>query len=61
VSGRTVLTPGGQARADLLISDRMVGSIGPGLAGSGGRLDASGCYVPPGGVDPHAPLICYAG
>jgi len=57
VTGGMVLTPHGQVRADLHIADGKVEAIGGGPAGSGGTLDATGCYVLPGGVDPHAHLM----
>jgi dihydropyrimidinase len=77
VTGGTVITPGGPARADVLIDGGAIAAIGddggtiaaneahggtiaPNEAhgGPGGqRLDASGCYVLPGGVDPHCHLM----
>jgi dihydropyrimidinase len=61
VVGGTVVTPDGLRRADVLISDGKIAAIGePGLAGRTGldaRLDAEGCYVLPGGVDPHCHLM----
>jgi dihydropyrimidinase len=62
VVGGTVVTPEGLRRADVLISDGKIAAIGePGSAGRTGldaaRLDAGGCYVLPGGVDPHCHLM----
>jgi dihydropyrimidinase len=78
VTGGTVITPGGPARADVLIGDRgtiaAIGDHGGAIATTGDsrdaiaatgdhgdpggqRLDASGCYVLPGGVDPHCHLM----
>jgi dihydropyrimidinase len=67
VTGGTVITPGGPARVDLLIDGGTIAAIGDGggtivasgdHGGPGGqRLDASGCYVLPGGVDPHCHLM----
>ena len=67
VTGGTVITPGGPARADLLIDGGTIAAIGDeggtiaaneDHGGPGGqRLDASGCYVLPGGVDPHCHLM----
>ncbi len=56
VTGGTVVTPAGERRADVLIQDRKI--IALGAAGRAGqRVDASGCYVLPGGVDPHCHLM----
>ena len=67
VTGGTVITPGGPARADVLIDGGTIAAIGDhggtiaamgDQADPGGqRLDASGCYVLPGGVDPHCHLM----
>jgi dihydropyrimidinase len=67
VTGGTVITPGGPARADIVIDGGTIAAIGDGggtvaanedHCGPGGhRLDASGCYVLPGGVDPHCHLM----
>jgi dihydropyrimidinase len=68
VTGGTVITPGGAVRADVLIDDggtiAAIGDRGDATAamrdhgGPGGqRLDASGCCVLPGGVDPHCHLM----
>jgi dihydropyrimidinase len=67
VTGGTVITPAGPARADVLIDGGTIAAVGDEGAtiaanedhgGPGGqRLDASGCYVLPGGVDPHCHLM----
>jgi dihydropyrimidinase len=61
VVGGTVVTPEGVHQADVLISDGKIAAIAePGSAGRTGidaRLDAEGCYVLPGGVDPHCHLM----
>jgi dihydropyrimidinase len=67
VTGGTVITPGGPTRADVLIDGGTIAAIGDeggtiaangDHGGPGGRrLDASGCYVLPGGVDPHCHLM----
>jgi dihydropyrimidinase len=55
VTGGTVVTPYGTRQADVLIRDGTIIA----LAGAGAapaateRLDATGCFVLPGGVDPH--------
>ena len=57
VTGGTVITPGGAARADVLIDGGTIAAIGDHGDPGGQRLDASGCYVLPGGVDPHCHLM----
>jgi dihydropyrimidinase len=59
VTGGTVVTPDAVRRADVLISDGKVAAIAE--AGSGPGLDAAGCYVMPGGVDPHCHLMSQVG
>lgn len=61
VSGGTVLTPGGAVRSDVLIRDGTVEALGASPPGTGGNLDATGFYVLPGGVDPHAHLMAAPG
>ncbi len=56
VTGGTVVGPAGLERADVLIGDdgTVTDVVAPGRPGAGGHVvDASGCYVLPGGVDPH--------
>jgi dihydropyrimidinase len=57
VTGGTVVTPGGLVRADVHIRDGKVAAAGDHAAADGPRLDAEGCYVLPGGVDPHCHLM----
>jgi dihydropyrimidinase len=57
VTGGTVITPGGPVRADVLIDGGTIAAIGDHDDPGGQRLDASGCYVLPGGVDPHCHLM----
>ena len=57
VTSGTVITPGGLARADVLIDRGTIAAIGDHGDPGGQRLDASGCYVLPGGVDPHCHLM----
>ena len=53
----TVVTAAGISRADVAIEDGRVAMIGADLEGAGARIiDASGCYVIPGGVDVHTHL-----
>ena len=55
VTGGTVVTPDGTKRADVLIRDgTIIALTAAGAAPAGAeRLDATGCFVLPGGVDPH--------
>lgn len=61
VIGGTMITQDGPVRADLLIADGKVAAVGEDRAGSGQPLDASGCWVLPGGVDPHCHLMAGIG
>ncbi len=51
----TLVAPGGTCRGDLGVSGEQIAALGSGLRGSH-ELDASGCYVLPGAVDPHVHL-----
>jgi dihydropyrimidinase len=57
VVGGTVVIPDGERRADVLIRDGKIAAIGQAGQAAGQRFDASGCYVLPGGVDPHCHLM----
>jgi dihydropyrimidinase len=63
VAGGTVVTPDGVRPADVLIRDGKVAAITPAgsAAGRPDALSAAGCYVLPGGVDPHCHLMAQAG
>jgi dihydropyrimidinase len=53
----TVVTASGVAKADVALAAGKIAAIAPGLDGSGARIiDASNCYVMPGGVDVHTHL-----
>jgi dihydropyrimidinase len=57
ISGGRVVTPGGVVDADLVVNGASIdGLVSPGIV-SGARIDARGCYVLPGGVDPHVHLL----
>lgn len=58
VRGGTIVTADGRRRADLLCVDGRVAAIGAGLEAPAGSevIDAGGCYVMPGGIDPHTHL-----
>ncbi len=59
VTGGTVVTPVGPLPADVVIEDGRVAALArPGRApAAAGRLDATGCLVLPGGVDPHCHIM----
>jgi dihydropyrimidinase len=57
VTGGTVLTSEGLRRADVIIRGGKIAGLGVAGHGSGQRIDAAGCYVLPGGVDPHCHLM----
>ena len=64
VVGGTVVTPDGARRADLLIRDGRIAAVGSrrdGWPGVDREIDSSGCYVLPGGVDPHCHLMAAPG
>jgi dihydropyrimidinase len=51
----TIVTADLSYRSDVLIENGTIAAIGPGLKGDT-TLDATGCYVMPGGIDPHTHL-----
>jgi dihydropyrimidinase len=55
IKNGTVVTHDLTYKADVLIEGGRIAAIGPGLAGDE-VLDATGCYVMPGGIDPHTHL-----
>lgn len=55
VKGGTIVTADLTYKADVLIEGGRITAIGPDLKGDE-VLDASGCYVMPGGIDPHTHL-----
>src|SRR5713226_7493339 len=57
VVGGTVLTPEGPRQADVLIADGKIAAVGDAGPGTGHVVDAAGCQVLPGGVDPHCHLM----
>jgi dihydropyrimidinase len=57
VTGGTVVTPAGPVATDLWIRHGKIAAAGDHAIVSGEHLDASGCYVLPGGVDPHCHLM----
>ncbi|MTH59917.1 dihydropyrimidinase [Paracoccus litorisediminis] len=55
IKGGTIVTADLSYKADVLIDGGRIVAIGEGLVGEK-VLDASGCYVMPGGIDPHTHL-----
>jgi len=55
IANGTIVTADLTYKADVLIEDGQIIAIGRGLKGDE-VLDATGCYVMPGGIDPHTHL-----
>lgn len=55
IKGGTVVTADLTYKADVKIEGDVIVEIGPNLTGDE-VLDASGCYIMPGGIDPHTHL-----
>ena len=55
IKGGTIVTADRTYKADVLIEGDTIKAIGTGLSGDK-VVDASGCYVMPGGIDPHTHL-----
>ena len=55
IKGGTIVTADLVYDADVLVENGRIAEIGPNLAGDE-VLDATGCYVMPGGIDPHTHL-----
>jgi dihydropyrimidinase len=57
ITNGTIVTAGGEQKADILIQDEKIKEIGLNLdVGDANRVDASGLLVMPGGIDPHTHL-----
>jgi dihydropyrimidinase len=57
IAGGVVVTPEGARTADVLVEGERIVGIAPAGEGEGQVIDASGCIVLPGGVDPHTHLL----
>ena len=55
IKNGTVVTADLTYKADVRVENGVITEIGPNLTG-GDTLDATGCYVMPGGIDPHTHL-----
>ena len=58
IRGGTLVSADGRRQADLYCRDGLIAGIGTGLAPRPGTqvIDAGGCFVMPGGIDPHTHL-----
>ena len=52
IKNGTIVTADLTYKADIRIEGGVIAEIGQNLSG-GETLDATGCYVMPGGIDPH--------
>ncbi|PZX16505.1 dihydropyrimidinase [Palleronia aestuarii] len=55
IKNGTIVTHDLTYEADILVEGNRIAEIGPGLGGDE-EIDATGCYVMPGGIDPHTHL-----
>ena len=55
IKGGTVVTADMTFAADVLVEGEKITAIGKDLRGDK-TLDAAGCYIMPGGIDPHTHL-----
>lgn len=55
IKNGTIVTADLTYKADVRVENGVITEIGPNLKG-GTELDATGCYVMPGGIDPHTHL-----
>ena len=58
IRGGTIVNHDHSRRADVLVCDDVIAAIGTNLEAPAGaeKIDAGGCYVIPGGIDPHTHL-----
>jgi dihydropyrimidinase len=57
IKGGRVVSPDGVVAGDISVDNGVITAIGPDLPRTGEIVDAGGCYVLPGGVDPHCHLM----
>jgi dihydropyrimidinase len=57
VAGGRVVTPEGLREADVVVEEGRIAAVSPPGAATDQTVDASGCLVLPGGVDPHVHLL----
>ena len=54
IKGGTVVTADGESKVDIRIDGETISEVAAGIDATGAEvIDASGCYVMPGGIDPH--------
>jgi dihydropyrimidinase len=54
IKGGTVVTADGESKVDIRIDGETIVEVAEGIDPAGAEvIDASGCYVMPGGIDPH--------
>ena len=54
IKGGTVVTADGESKGDIRIEGETIAEVAAGIDSAGAEvIDASGCYVMPGGIDPH--------
>jgi dihydropyrimidinase len=61
IAGGVVITPEGARTADVIVEGERIAGIAPAGKGAGRVVDAGGCVVLPGGVDPHTHLLADVG
>ncbi|TMD06037.1 MAG: hypothetical protein E6J01_08510 [Chloroflexi bacterium] len=52
-----LVTPKGVRRTDVIVEGRRIPSVARGAGHDAAIIDARGCYVLPGGIDPHTHLL----
>ncbi|HEX9476700.1 MAG TPA: amidohydrolase family protein [Candidatus Dormibacteraeota bacterium] len=57
IRGGLVVTPSGVRKTDIALEGERVAGLGSFRGRQGDDIDAEGCYVLPGGVDPHTHLL----
>ena len=57
IRGGLVVTPKGIRRADVVIEAERIARLEPRGKSEGDSIDASGCYVLPGGIDSHTHML----
>ena len=55
IKNGTIVTADRTYKADILIEGEVIAAIGKNLSGKN-IIDAKGCYIMPGGIDPHTHL-----
>lgn len=57
IRGGLVVTPSGVRRADVVVEAGRIASLEPRARANGESIDATGCYVLPGGIDSHTHML----